>query len=119
MPYSCLIYIGFAVVYTWFVFRAPLGDDIPPIWTRQNRTTRTRIILVHSLFLATYLCVLCFLTWRESSFDWLGRGESLRMPGLFHMIFVGIFGAMLECLLLYRGPGTNSRKNENNSTKEN
>ncbi len=117
MHYGWLIYVGFAVAYTWIVFSVPVADDLPPIWSNQNLMPRERIVLIHSMFLAAYLGVIWFLTWRESSFDWLRRGKMSR-PGAFYMIFVAVFTGVIERLLLYRGPVPNPSQSESDSTDE-
>jgi hypothetical protein len=103
MPYGWLIIVGFAVAYTWIVFKAPLGEDFPPIWSSDNTMPREWIVLIHTLFLAAYLGVLWYLTWRESSFGWLFHGRIIRYPGAFYLFVVGIFTAAIERLWLYRG----------------
>jgi hypothetical protein len=118
MLYGWVFFIGFAVAYTWIALRLPLGDDFPPIWSSDNTMPRERIVLIHSLFLAAYLGVLWYLTWRESSFGWLFRGPVIRHPGAFYLIVVAIFTAMIERLWLYRGQERKSCPDENDTTKE-
>jgi hypothetical protein len=119
MHYGWLIYVGFAVAYTWIVFRVPVADDLSPIWSNQNLMPREWIVLIHSVFLAAYLGLICFLTWRESSFGWLTRGSVDHHPGTFDLIFVAVWTGVIECLLLYRGPEPSPPQNESDSTDEN
>jgi hypothetical protein len=113
-----LFFIGFAAVYTWIALRAPLGNDFPAIWSRDNTMPRGRIILVHSLFLAAYLSVLWYLSWRESSYGWLFRGPAISHSGASYLFVVAIFSAMIERLWLYRGQGRKSGQGENDPKNE-
>jgi hypothetical protein len=115
MSYSWLIYGGFAAAYTWIVFRGPFGDDFPLIWSSQNLMPREWIVLIHSLFLAAYLGVLWYLSWRDSSFNWLTRGS---IPGALYMFFAAAFTGVIERLLLYRGPERVQVKDEYDSKND-
>jgi hypothetical protein len=117
MAYGWLIYIGFAAAYTWIAFWLPFDDDFPPIWSSQNLMPRERIALIHSLFLAAYLGLLWFLSWRESAFTWLTRG-SIRHAGALYMFFAAAFFAVIERLFLYRGREPSLDRGENGSNNE-
>jgi len=101
--YIWLIVPGFAVLYTWFAFWAPLGDDFPPLWSNNDAALRWKIIFVHALFLAAYLGVFAWLAWRESSIGWLTRGHG-RYAGGSYFVIVGMFTAAIERLIFSRGP---------------
>lgn len=119
MAYRWLVYVGFAAAYTWIVFWVPFGDGSPPIWSSQNLMPRERIVLIHSLFLAAYLGVLWFLSWRDPSFSWLTSGRGgFRHPGAQDMLFVAVFTGVIERLLLYRGPEPSAGQDENDSKNE-
>jgi hypothetical protein len=104
MRHEWLIVAGFGAIYTWLAFLVPLGDDFPPLWSNKDPNLRWKIILVHTLFLAAYLGVFGWLTWRESSFAWLARSPRGWHTGAADLIVAGIFTAMLERLLFSRGP---------------
>jgi hypothetical protein len=103
VPYPSLIVPALAVLYTWLAFWAPLGDDFPSLWSNNDAALRWKIIFVHTLFLAAYLGVFAWLTWRESSIGWLTRGYA-RQTGGACLIIVGVFTAIIERLLFSRGP---------------
>lgn len=108
MRYGWLIVAGFAVLYTWLAFWAPLGNDFPPLWSNKDASLRWRIILVHALFLAAYMGVFGWLTWRESSFAWLARGSTWTYSGAAYLLVVGMFTAAIERLLFSRGSRSRS-----------
>ncbi len=117
--YGWLVFVGFAVVYTWIALWLPLGGDFPPpVFSSQNTTPREKIVLVHSLFLAAYLGLMWLLFLRESSFDWLIR-RSTRHPTALQMVFVAILTGVIERLWLYRGPKQSVSENESDPTDEN
>jgi len=100
MTFAWLILLGFAVGYTYVVFWLPISDDFPPILSSRNSTSRSRILLVHTIFLCALLCTLWYLTARENSFTWLTRGPVPSHPAALYVFFVAVFAAMLERLLL-------------------
>ena len=118
MPYGWLIYIGFAVAYTWLVFSVPFDDNFPPIWSNKNTTPRSKIIFIHSLFLLAFLGLLAFLAWRQSSFNWPFRGTRWNNAA-FQMLFVVIFAGVVERLWLYKGPKPGTNQNGSDYSNEN
>jgi len=119
MHYGWLVFVGSAVVYSWIALWLPLGGDFPPpVCSNQNTTPREKIVVVHSLFLAAYLGLVWFFTWRESSFGWLIRG-SAHNSAVLQMVFVAIFTGVIERLWLYCGPEPSPSEDESDSTDEN
>lgn len=97
-------FASFAVAETFIVFWVPLYSDSPPICARHSSKSRRRAILTHCLILTVYLVVVGFLTWQESHFGWLSRGNVFtRALGLLISAFVT---ASIERELFFRDSGT-------------
>jgi len=118
MKYAWLIFIGFALFYTAVVFWFPLSDDFPPLWSTRNSTPRSRILVIHALFLCAVLSLLWVLAWREHSFAWLTRGTGFRYPAALQVFFVAVFMGIIERLWLGRGCAYDGASRKEGSASE-